>query len=516
MPRIPVLIALLVFASLSLADDAKDRSDQLIDSNLTRSALERQDCQQLYGLGGDRYACGFLRVPEDYTRAGSALIRVPYLLVMPDNDLRDATLRPLLITGGGGPGNALLGNPHYPLDESTFWTYEEFSVADGRVLMILENRGVGLSEPNLDCHYTAEIYQQHFWSVLTDSDLDCGRNYRARGIDLSQYNVYNAALDIEMFRRLFKREGIATDQLNLYGVSYGTRLARYYERVFPQNTKALVLDSVAVYDASASQDELAYAQRSLNLVFSKCRTDTLCRNAVGTELESEFYRFMDTLDTRKQTLKVRWPGKARPIEVPLTATLVIDILHSALYSSDTFAAIPLMVRQMVDDSYARFTAALGDYFETYAPSYTFSDTAFLTYLCFDMDYSKTHYSDHKALKLFKHWDLERGRQYMSRVCSSYAAEAGTDVLNQPFTSDTPALFLSGELDPVTPPASAAKAAVKYGYHWNITIENVSHDVVSHSACARFLASWFLYHPQEDLDSRREDCEPEAGLQFLLD
>jgi len=69
---------------------------------------------------------------------------------------------------------------------------------------------------------------------------------------------------------------------------------------------------------------------------------------------------------------------------------------------------------------------------------------------------------------------------------------------------------------VTPLASARKAALRYSYHWNIARENVSHDVISHSECARYLASWFVYHPFEDLEIKMQECEPEGALQFLLE
>ena len=517
-----ILFVVYVFSIAAYAVELTGNEAGVIESGLKRSDLEVQNCAQLYSLTGERYTCGYLQVPEDYVKNSSPLIRVPFLLIKPEGDLFDATLQPLLITGGGGPGNALLGNRHFPPEDSSFWMYEEFSVVDGRPLLILENRGVGLSQPNLDCHYPPEIYQQQFWSELLESDLRCGLEYAAEGVDLSQYNVHNAALDIEMFRRLSANLGINTSQLNLYGVSYGTRVAMYYERMFPSATRTLVLDSVALNDPDAAADELAYAQQSLDLVFSRCRADADCRKAFGTELEPDFYRFLDSLDESEISLSVHWPDKELPIEVPLSATLVIDILHNALYGSDSFASTPLMIRQLIEGSYGNFISAFNEYVAGYSPKYYFSDTAFITYLCYDVDYS-TKNTDTPAsrtkvtsLQLSDYWDLESGREYMHDVCSNYGALPGTDLLQQSFSSDTPVLFLSGELDPVTPPASALKATVHYSYHWHITRSNSSHDVISHSPCARFLASWFLYHPEEDLDLRIEECEPEEDLQFLLD
>ena len=95
---------------------------------------------------------------------------------------------------------------------------------------------------------------------------------------------------------------------------------------------------------------------------------------------------------------------------------------------------------------------------------------------------------------------------MQRVCTEYGIAAKPNRRFNLTVSETPTLFLSGELDPVTPPENASKAAQRSIYHWNIVRANVSHDVIIHSSCARLLASWFIYHPQEDLESRENDCQ----------
>ena len=527
LPSLPLfpLLLLVLLDSTTNSLSAKDRNrsfETLVKTALNRSELQPQECLELYGLQGERYQCGFLRVLEDYEDGDSELISVPYLLIFPDEEVHDATLTPLLVTGGGGPGSAILGNSSYLLDDDSFWTYEEFSVVDGRTLMILENRGVGHSMPNLDCQYSPKLYQEPYWSALREADIACGLNHVSNEIDLSQYNVHNAALDIEMFRRLIADEQLNSNQINLYGISYGTRVAMYYERIFPETTRALILDSVALNDPNGSAQELAYAQRSLDLVFSKCRSDVRCRKAYGENLESQFYEFLNTVDARNISLELQWPTVQQPIAVELTASLVIDVVHGALYGSDTFATIPLTVSQLLAGSYEEFTRALNAYIETYSIDYAFYDTAFLTYLCFDVDIdidididvaSKqgTHFSE---LKMFDFWNLKSSQEHIQYVCSSYGARSQKDLLTAPYTSDTPTLLLSGELDPITPPASASRASVKYIYHWNIVRESTSHDVISHSACARFLASWFIYHLQEDLDYRLNECEPEAAIRFL--
>ena len=502
--------------AIAFADTTGNSVNHLIDANLKRANLQMLDCSKLYRLSGDRYRCGFLTVPENYTHLQSEIIKVPFLVIVPEAQVFDKTLDPLLITGGGGPGNALLGNHHYQIIDDEFWTYEEFSVADGRLLMILENRGAGLSQPGLDCHYQPEIFEGNFWTEVMKADFACGDNFLSAGVDLSQYNVRNAAMDIEIFRRLYGLLGATTAQLNLYGISYGTRIAMYYERLFPDRTRALILDSVAVTEKDSLDEELDYAQRSLDLVFSKCRSDTHCHETFGPELESGFYEYLAQVDSKNLKLDISWPGRTQPLSVPLTSSLIVNVIHDALYSNETIAAIPLTVSSMINGSTDRIKAALKEHIHGYSSLYAFSDTAFLTYLCYDEDYTGKSQNNLSALRLYRYWDLHQGRHYMDSVCSNFGLTTSQSTLLDRYTSDTPALLLSGELDPVTPPSTANRAAKNFSYHWNIVRKNVSHDVISHSGCSRFLASWFIYHPQEDLDNRMKECDPEAGsIAFLL-
>jgi len=511
-----ILFLCCVIDSSAIADDGGDNIGVLIEAGVAVSDLQIQNCRKMYQLKADRYVCGYLKVPENYGAASNKIIKIPFLVIIPEESSFDNTLEPLLVTGGGGPGNALLGPGEYGILDDEFWTYEEMSVVDGRVLVILENRGAGMSQPNLDCHYQPEVFRLDYWQELLKSDFACGNTFRDAGIDLSQYNVRNAALDIEVFRRLYGKQGVNTKQLNLYGISYGTRVAMYYEKLFPLATRSMVLDSVVVSDQESVDAGLEYAQRSFDLVFSRCRADRACRERFGAGLEREFYKFLGEVDSLNLSLVVSWPDDLMPFEVPMTGSLIVNVLHDALYSSDTIAEIPLTIRTMINGSFDRLTTGVREHIFTYSSRYTFSDTAFLTYLCFDEDHSGKSESELAGLKLYRYWNLAQGRQYMYRVCTEYgiAAEPGWQLLSG--SINTPTLFLSGEYDPVTPPANAARVAENTAYHWNIVRENISHDVISHSSCARLLASWFIYHLEEDLDERAADCDVTGNsLQFLL-
>jgi pimeloyl-ACP methyl ester carboxylesterase len=470
----------------------------------------------MHQLAGERYSCGYLIAPENYQGnnqdSQTNLIKIPFLVIFADESEAEQHLTPVLVTGGGGPGSPQMGNKYQYLADDTFEYYEAFSVDNGRTLIIFENRGVGYSDPELECHYQPELLNEDYWPKLEAANEHCGSEYRTNGTDLSQYNTRNAALDIELFRQLYAMQGFNTSQLNLYGISYGTHIAMHYEQLFPDNTRSLVLDSVVYNELNASDNlfnSLANGQRSLNLVFEKCRASSDCTEALGADLEAEFYSYLSGLDSQEASLTVDWPNRSEPVSIPLSGSLVVATLHSALYSGDSIASVPAMIRNIINNSYDKFTAHLGESNSAYDFRSPFSDLAFLTYLCHDQDYATTAKQPVPEHPLFNYWDIEDNKNQMLDFCTEFNISA-QPYYSQPYQSDTPVLMLSGELDPVTPPSNATKAGEKYSYHWDFVFDNVSHDVISHSSCARHLASWFVYHVDEDLDVRREECEVEEN------
>ena len=74
-------------------------------------------------------------------------------------------------------------------------------------------------------------------------DLEAAGRCRQRlvdeGIDLSAYNSLQNAADIQSLRL-----ALGYEQINLYGVSYGTLLALHTLRFYPQGLRSVILDAV--------------------------------------------------------------------------------------------------------------------------------------------------------------------------------------------------------------------------------------------------------------------------------
>lgn len=98
----------------------------------------------------------------------------------------------------------------------------------------------------------------------------CARKLGARR---AFYTTFDSVEDIEAARR-----AIGVDQLTLFGVSYGTKVAVAYARRYPSQVERLVLDSVLDRDGPDlfSRDSIAALPRVLGGV-----CETMCRGVTG-------------------------------------------------------------------------------------------------------------------------------------------------------------------------------------------------------------------------------------------
>ena len=103
-------------------------------------------------------------------------------------------------------------------------------------------------------------------------------------------------------------------------------------------------------------------------------------------------------------------------------------------------------------------------------------------------------------------------EIFDEACELWPREALPSSMQQPFTSDVPALAISGELDPVTPPELAEQTLLQFESSAHVVVPRGFH-TNSHDPCvARIIAS-FLDDP---VSVRREDACIEATppLSFL--
>lgn len=263
------------------------------------------NCKDLVNLddGFHDQLCGHLVVPENYDQPDKRFIKIPFAVINPLEI--ESSLSSILVAGGGGPGSAILKNySKYGMNLDSFDSYFTMSVEEGRQLIVLEKRGVGHSQPRLNCtelearaikNYTLSVAE--YLKVFPEDINECIERLNKNGVDITQYHLENSAKDIEMLRReLRSLEIIKSNKINLYGISYGTRVALYYEMLYPEITRSIILDSVAIHHENPTEIGILTTQYAFDLLFDKCRIDDVCNTVYGRDLEGDFYAFLDNLE----------------------------------------------------------------------------------------------------------------------------------------------------------------------------------------------------------------------------
>lgn len=439
---------------------------------------------------GTNPECGYLVVPENRARPDGRQVRLHVAIfhsraANPDPDP--------VVHLSGGPGASALALSGY-----LFHTGLD-AVLNNRDLVIFDQRGTGYSQPALNCPERQAITPQLLDGSLSSEEEDrlivdafqrCHDRLSAQGIDLSAYTSAASAADVEDLRR-----ALGYPQLNLQGVSYGTRLALTLMRDDPQSIRSVVLDSTLPLQVNLYTALAPNAARAFKVLFDRCAADPACSQAYPN-LEASFYNLVDQLNANPLMINVRAYGNTYPVLVD--GDLLVDVLFTGLYNPSVIGYMPKMISNIQRGNTAILKERLGLYFDT--------STALglqMSVICAEeLPFS----SPEEA------FDLAQGTppqianffpgsvQPLFTACQAWGADPDPRE-NLPVTSSIPALVLGGEFDPITPPSWGRMAAESLGQAYFYEFPANGHWVTRSSGCAISIMLAFLEKP---------DTQPDAG------
>jgi pimeloyl-ACP methyl ester carboxylesterase len=112
-------------------------------------------------------------------------------------------------------------------------------------VIALEQLGVSLSEPNLDCPGTLGFPLSSpgdripLLILFNQRSRECAVYWRSRGIDLAAYNVVQSAHDVNSLR-----QALGVKKVRLWGSSYGTTLGLATIRYHGANVDRAILAGI--------------------------------------------------------------------------------------------------------------------------------------------------------------------------------------------------------------------------------------------------------------------------------
>src|SRR5687768_9282150 len=298
--------------------------------------------------------CGYLLVPENRLNPATRYIRLHVAIF---RNRSGAAVPDPVIHLAGGPGSSSLEVAGYMLGQGLD------AILDQRDFILFDQRGTGYSQPRLDCPERNAVTSVLLETGLTapgahDLVVEAFRRCRERLIaesnDLSAYNSAASAADLNDLRL-----ALGYEQLNLYAVSYGTRLALTLMRDYPQAVRSAVLDSAYPLEVNLYTALAPNAERAFNVFFNRCASNPDC-DAAYSDLRAVFYQLTDQLNAAPVPVSVNAAGAERTVR--LDGGLLIDVLFLGLYNPAVTASMPRMIYEIREGDYTLLRERLGLYF----------------------------------------------------------------------------------------------------------------------------------------------------------
>jgi pimeloyl-ACP methyl ester carboxylesterase len=428
---------------------------------------------------GKDVRCGYLTVPEDHSRPQGPTIRLAVAIFKASYS---STFADPVVILGGGPGYpvlASLGPVLTPAIIPHFWPGD-------RDLILLDQRGVGYSQPSLACTEFTTMGHAAFLQVVRA----CHDRLVRQGINLNAYNTIQNADDVhDLVRALDYR------QVNLDSASYGTRLALTVMRLFPADIRSVVLDSAYPPQVSRFISFPAAAQRAFDTLFRGCAADASC-NQHYPHLQAAFALLVADLNQHPATVQVTDPQTGKLVSGVITGDDLVSELRSALYQTALIPKLPKLIYQIAHRDYSQLSAvnaALASPMESLGMQFSVNCS----------ENSLTPQSLEAAVQVVepesRHLFLA-ALQQDDAMCQLWNVQPVPAVQQQAVTSAIPTLILSGEYDPVTPPAYGMLVARTLSKSYFFLFKGEGHTVVGADFCATSMFQAFLAFPNKQPDA----------------
>jgi len=458
-------------------------------------ALQLTSCRLDHprGLSSVDARCGTLEVPENPAEPsgrhiGLAVAVIPAVSRQPRPD-------PVFLLAGG-PGQGAR-EAFVPLLGALAGIRRE------RDLVLVDQRGTGLSNP-LTCGFPEEAWADEEVSAEQFRSMaeDC---LTLLSGDPRYYTTSVAVRDLDLVR-----SALGYERINLYGGSYGTRVAQHYLRRFPDRARSVVLDSVVHPTLALGASMALDAEAALRGSFARCAASPACA-ARYPRLGEQFDALRDLLHATPVGVEIADPVKATPVAMRFTAGHFALAVRMLSYSDRTASLLPLLVDEAAGRGNFAPLAAQAEMVRgelEQALAYGMHNAVVCTE---DLPFLDAGSLDREALRAA--YLGETMLEGLEAMCSLWPRGLMDPDLKQPLDSPVPALLLSGGLDPVTPPAYAAAAAAGFHDSLHVVFEGKGHIQLGLSCAERLVRRFLEAGTAQGLDATCAD-EVEPAPFFL--
>lgn len=427
-------------------------------------------------------SCGYLSVPEKHAVYGQVAstknieIAVIKLASVSKNKAADP-----VVYLQGGPGSGASESIEQVVETGTF--------IKSRDVYLVDQRGTGYSKPALHCtEYSGE--------AGTPAQVTaCKARLEKTGVDLNAYHSIHSALDFIQLRK-----SLDIPQWNLYGISYGTRLATTIMRENSEGIRSVILDGMFPIEVNGITDTPWANYETLNQVVKNCENSENCpANELKAIVESVIARMHNESMVTESRVFVQNILELATKPVITKYLLAVDKDISKYKSA--FEALMADDEDKAGDKKVRNNKIREDedlFYSAMALSTICAEEyPFLNITALNGDNSQGwSASTQLAVNGMYHMGFDKAS------CKAWNVAAANSIETQAVTSNLPVLILNGLNDAQTPAAWGALVAKNMPNAQSFTNPQGAHgQLFANSSCFNALAEGFLTNPNQKLDAK---------------
>lgn len=459
-------------------------------------ALELEDCRisAAPGQPGVKARCGTMLRPlnPDDPASPSIELRVAVVPALNLNPEADA-----IVPIAGGPGQGSV--EFYLMVRGAFEALRR-----DRDILLVDQRGTGEST-RMDCPIDDDALLFEIELTIDDTVDYMKQCLDKLPADPRYFTTSVAVTDLEAVR-----EALGYSALNLYGVSYGSRVAQHFARRYPDSTRTVVIDGVVPPQVALGPEIATESQKAVDKILARCAGDEQC-SAGFPDLADTFDRVVAELRDSPVEVTVPHPNTGRAETLSFGAGQFAGAVRLLIYSPHTIALLPLFVHE----------AGLGNY-RPLASQFMMTALSMTDALAIGMHNAVMCTED---VPFFDRTTIDRdaiAASYMGTfqletleaMCSVWPEGPVDPEFKAPLDSDIPFLLLSGDADPITPPRYAEMAAVALGNATHLVGTHQGHGQITVGCMGRIVADFVESADPQQLDV---DCmERSFVTPFFLD
>lgn len=433
---------------------------------------------------GKDLQCGFLHVPEEYKDPEGASIRLAVAIIK----AKDPNPRPdPLIMAQGGPGG------------STIHTYvtQIFSGATSlrttRDIVLLEQRGTLYSQPSMICPeiidetiqtLDQDLSVEESLKAYEEAVLKCHDRLISQEINLSAYDSLENASDINSLRI-----ALGYDQINLYGISYGTLLALHTIQNHPEGIRSVILDAVVPTQINFILESPQSQKRAFDQLFSACASNGDCSENYPN-LEDLFWNTIAQLNDQPADIIITDFDNGKNYPARLNGDTFRSTIFQMLYVTEI---IPFLPHVIYEGSVGKFDF-LQRILSLLIIDRTMSYGMYYSVLCAeDADFAVADIHLDGLPPEIAQYEKENILSFL-RICQLWNVQPLGGAADLPVSSVIPTLILNGEYDPITPPYFGKEAAKTLKNSYVVTFPNGGHGAAMSGKCQDQIILDFLDDP----------------------